>query len=275
MYKFAVFGNPVQHSLSPTIHNLFARQCDLSVQYDAIECTLSAFAITVRDFFLCGGHGANVTLPFKEHAFALANTVSSAARLAGAANTLCRSDDRTLFAENTDGLGLIRDLTTTQGLNLTHCRILLLGAGGAARGVLGPLMQATTHPVTLVNRTLAKAKDVAAHFSRVGKVITRSYAELADDHYDVIINATSASLSSTLPALPDTLSCRNALVYDMMYSKKPTIFMQWAKNQGASVVCDGLGMLLEQAAESFYLWTQHRPEVLAVRRQLLHSSRPL
>jgi len=270
MLKFAVFGNPVHHSLSPIIHRSFAQQAGLDIRYEAIECTSLAFDVSVRKFFHSGGSGANITLPFKELAFSLAATASPAAKLATAANTLLWSDEQLLLADNTDGLGLVRDLTLTYGLNLEPCKILLLGAGGAVRGVLGPLLKATTRPVTVVNRTLAKAQCLAEHFIGLGQVIPCSYAELADHHYDVIINGTSASLSGKLPALPDSLACHNTLAYDMMYGEEPTVFMQWAKQQGASFVSDGLGMLLQQAAESFYLWTRHRPDIEPVRKQLLN-----
>jgi len=270
-YKLAIFGSPVSHSLSPTIHTLFAEQAGISIEYTAIECTEEGFAQAVTDFILAGGHGANVTLPFKQQAYALAAVTSPAAKLAAAANTLVY-DKQKLVADNTDGQGLVQDLVENLDLDLSACRILLLGAGGAVRGVLGPLLQNNPRSMTITNRTMSKAQQLAKHFARVGTISCCSYPELAGQDYDIIINGTSTSISGQLPPMPADFSCHQALVvYDMMYSKQPTAFIQWAQQQGALSACDGLGMLLEQAAASFYLWTRHHPDISPVRKLLLDS----
>jgi shikimate dehydrogenase len=261
--RYCVFGNPVSHSKSPLIHAAFARQTGQAISYEAILAPRGAFAESVHAFIEDGGLGANVTVPFKEDAFRLSTRRTPRAELAGAVNTLVFSreggNDR-IVGDNTDGAGLTRDLSANLGCVLKGRRILLLGAGGAARGVLGPLLDA--HPATLViaNRTAAKAHALATHFVAFGSVVGCAYPELAGQSFDLVINATSASLSGELPPLSPNVFAPGSFAYDMMYGKGDTPFMAFARQHGAAQVADGLGMLVEQAAEAFFVWRGIRPD---------------
>ena len=264
--RYAVFGNPVNHSQSPWIHTRFAEQTGQDLEYSRVEVPLDGFAAAVQRFFQQGGRGLNITVPFKQEAWALCQQRSARAETAGAVNTLLLREDGALFGDNTDGIGLLRDLRNTLGLEPAGKRLLVLGAGGAVRGVLEPLLD--TGPTTLViaNRTVAKAEALAEAFGP--PVIACGFDALADQQFDLLINATSSGLQGEMPRLPDGLMAPGAAAYDMVYGPEPTPFIRWAEQQGASRVCDGLGMLVEQAAESFRLWRGMAPETGAVIRDL-------
>jgi shikimate dehydrogenase len=265
--RYCVFGNPVGHSKSPLIHAAFARQTGQDICYEAILAPQAAFAEAVRTFIAAGGRGANVTVPFKEEAFRLSAQRTPRAELAGAVNTLVFGDDGNdapIVGDNTDGAGLTRDLSVNLGCALTGQRILLLGAGGAARGALGPLLDQQPAALVIANRTAAKAHGLATHFAALGPVVGCAYPELAGQSFDLVINATSASLSGELPPLPSGVFAPGSLAYDMMYGKGDTPFMTFARQQGAARVADGLGMLVEQAAEAFFVWRGVRPDSVPV-----------
>jgi shikimate dehydrogenase len=265
--RYCVFGNPVGHSKSPAIHTAFARQTGQDITYEAILAPLGQFAESVQAFIGGGGRGANVTVPFKEEAFVLCTRRTPRAEMAGAVNTLLFDTDG-ILGDNTDGAGLTRDLTANLGCQLKGCRILLLGAGGAARGALGPLLDVQPAILTVANRTAAKAHALAAHFSTFGQVSGCAYPALAGQSFDLIINATSASLAGQLPPLPPGVFAADSLAYDMMYGQGDTPFMAFARQQGAARVADGLGMLVGQAAEAFFVWRGVRPDGAPVMAQL-------
>lgn len=269
MDAYVVIGNPIAHSKSPEIHVQFAQQTGERLTYERLLAPLQGFRAAVKVFIANGGKGANVTLPFKLEAHALADRLTERARLAGAVNTL-KFIDGLIWGDNTDGAGLVADITGNAGVSLNGKRILLLGAGGASRGVLLPLLEQRPAGITIANRTHARAQELAAQFAAFGRLDAIPYTYL-DGRFDVIINATSASLGDDLPPLPAGVFSINTLAYDMMYGKQPTVFMEFARRHGASTR-DGLGMLVEQAAEAFLLWRGVRPETAdtfsALRAQL-------
>ncbi len=261
---YAVMGNPISHSKSPSIHTLFAEQTQQSILYTAIHVDLGGFKQAVGNFAAAGGKGLNITVPFKQEAWDLVAERSERAERAGAVNTIKMMDDGTLFGDNTDGVGLVNDLTVNHSIELKNKNILLMGAGGAARGVLIPLLKQNLSSLFIANRTPDRAKDLASDFSDAGNISGGGYEHIPDEKFDVVINATAASLQGDLPPLPDTLLNDNASCYDMMYAAKPTPFMLWATEHNAAKVLDGLGMLVEQAAESFYIWRNVKPETKVV-----------
>lgn len=267
--RYCVFGHPVAHSKSPLIHAAFAEQTGESIEYTAIEAPLDDFTGAWRRFTAEGGSGANVTVPFKEEAFRLCDTLSERARRAGAVNTLVLGGNGLTYGDTTDGIGLVRDLER-HGVTLAGARILILGAGGAVRGVLEPLLAAGPGSLFVANRTAEKAARLAADFSDLGEIAGGGFDAVAGP-FDLVINGTSASLAGDLPPLPDDLFAPGATAHDMMYGAVPTVFLRWAAERGARTV-DGLGMLVEQAAESFFQWRGRRPEtapVLEALRQAL------
>ncbi|MCW8899708.1 MAG: shikimate dehydrogenase [Gammaproteobacteria bacterium] len=264
---YAVMGNPISHSKSPSIHTLFAEQTQQSILYTAIHVDLGGFTQAVGNFAASGGKGLNVTVPFKQEAWQLVTERSERAERAGAVNTIKFMDGK-VYGDNTDGVGLVNDLTINNGIELKNKNILLMGAGGAARGVLVPLLKQQPASLFIANRTPDKAKDLADAFADLGSVEGGGYESLTDKKFDIIINATAASLQGELPPLPDTLLNNNASCYDMMYSAKATPFMNWATEHKAVKVLDGLGMLVEQAAESFYIWRNVKPETKVVIEKL-------
>ncbi|KXS38523.1 MAG: shikimate dehydrogenase [Halomonadaceae bacterium T82-2] len=266
--RYCVFGHPIGHSKSPRIHAAFAEQTGEAMTYEAIEAPRDDFAGAWRAFAAAGGRGANVTVPFKEDAFRLAEDLSPRARRAGAVNTLWLDDAGRLHGDTTDGVGLVRDLEA-HAAPLAGARILVLGAGGAVRGVLEPLLATRPASLTIANRTAARAEALAADFADLGDVRGGGFAEVSGP-FDLVINGTSASLAGELPPLPDALFADGALAYDMMYGAEPTVFLQWAAQRGARTV-DGLGMLVEQAAESFFIWRNTRPDTGPVREMLRRS----
>ena len=261
--QYAVFGNPIGHSKSPIIHTAFARQTGQDMTYRSILAPLDGFDDAVDAFIASGGRGANVTVPFKQEAFQLVTRLTPRAELAGAANTLIFEGDE-IIGDNTDGVGLLRDITINLGYPVAGKRVLLLGAGGASRGVVGPLLDAGITALTIANRTVSRAKLVAEHFAHLGPVTGCGYDELAGQSFDIVINATSASLSGSMPALPVGIFAPGSLAYKMMYGMGDTPFRIFAREQGAAVISEGLGMLVEQAAESFFVWRGVRPEVRPV-----------
>lgn len=256
--RYAVFGNPISHSKSPLIHGIFADETEQLLEYEAILAPKEGFEARLQQFWRQNGKGANVTVPFKVRAFNLCDELSEEARLAGAVNTLTLLDSGKIRGDNTDGLGLVADL----GRNISDLRgkrVLLLGAGGAARGSVLPLLNAGLQ-VNIHNRTQEKAETLAEIFTSYGDVKALSISELLAP-FDIIINSTSSSLSGDIPQIPTLVIGVNTSCYDMMYSKEITAFNRWAIEHGASQVIDGLGMLVGQAAKSFELWRGVTPEV--------------
>ena len=258
--KYAVFGNPIKHSRSPQIHRAFAKQTGQRLSYRSHQVELGKFADAASSFFANGGKGLNITVPFKIDAFNFADHTSERARLAGAANTLALKEDGSIFGDNTDGAGIIRDVCDNLGWSVTGKRVLLLGAGGAIRGILAPLIGLNPSHLLIANRTVKTARQLAKDFSNVGPVSACSFEALHANHFDLIINGTSASLAGELPPLPSDALTDEGCCYDMMYSDQPTPFMRWGAENAAWAVSDGLGMLVEQAAESFSIWRGIRPE---------------
>jgi shikimate dehydrogenase len=263
---YAVIGNPIAHSKSPRIHRAFAEQTHQDLEYGLILG--GDFAQDVRQFFSDGGSGLNVTVPFKEEAWRLADERSVRAETAGAVNTLIPLPGERLLGENTDGVGLVRDLQINHGCMLKGTEILLLGAGGASRGVLRPLLETRPRRLVIANRIAAKAVDLAAAVAGLGSVDGCGFDALAGHKFDLIINGTSAGLGGEVPSLPNEILKVGGWTYDMMYGNKPTAFVHWGQGQGASKSMDGLGMLVEQAAESFFLWRGIRPDTAPVIRML-------
>jgi shikimate dehydrogenase len=262
--QYAVIGNPVAHSKSPQIHAAFARATGEDLTYTRLPAPLDAFAATATQFATQGGKGLNVTVPFKLEAFALATTLSERARLAGAVNTL-RYDGGTWFGDNTDGVGVVRDLTRNLKIGLAGRNILVLGAGGATRGIIAPLLAERPRTLVIANRTASKAQELARFFAAHGPVSASDGEILSALRFDVVINATSASLSATDDiAWPTTIFAPDAFAYDLVYADVPTPFLRWARMYGAAGAADGLGMLVEQAAESFFIWRGVRPATAPV-----------
>ena len=271
--RYAVMGNPVEHSKSPQIHALFAQQTHQQLVYTANLVALDQFEHALQTFAENDGKGLNITVPFKHAAWQWVTQRSPRAACAGAVNTIMFLPDSTSYGDNTDGIGLVRDMTHNHGVTISGQRVLLLGAGGAARGVLMPLLEEQPTHLVIVNRTADKAMELAKDLTDVGVVTGCTYQDLGAEQFDIIINATSASLHGEVPALPTAVLAKKCLCYDMMYGATPTAFMQWALQHGVQHALDGLGMLVEQAAESFFLWRGVRPEtapvISAIRAQIL------
>jgi len=269
--QYAVYGNPINHSKSPTIHRKFAEQTGQDLHYAKQLVAEDEFVKTAQAFFAQGGKGLNVTVPFKIEAFQFAQQLTARAQRAGAVNTLAVQANGTILGDNTDGIGMVHDMHNL-GWELAGKRILILGAGGAVRGILQPVLAEQPAQVVIANRTVSKAEELAIHFHDLGDIQARSFEQLAGERFDMVVNGTSASLNGDLPPLLDGLLNPNACCYDLMYGAEPTVFLKWAEQQHAAKMADGLGMLVGQAAEAFYLWRQIRPEVVPVimslRRQL-------
>lgn len=265
--EYAVMGNPVSHSQSPLIHSLFATQTTQRIHYSAIQVDPGGFSQAVGNFIANGGKGLNITVPFKQDAWALASDLSARAKLAGAVNTLklTSKDEKDIFGDNTDGVGLVNDITANLNTEISNKRILLVGAGGAARGVIAPILDLKPAELVIANRSVDKAEELSAIFKSYGAVTATGFEALTrQSQFDIVINATSASLNGELPPVPADIIRHSQLCYDMMYGAKPTVFMQWCLEQGAPQVSDGLGMLVEQAAESFFIWRNVKPETTPV-----------
>jgi shikimate dehydrogenase len=264
--KYAVFGNPIAHSRSPAIHAMFAEQTGQKIEYTAQLVAIDTFDQAVHEFAQNHGRGLNITVPFKQAAFELATNLSPRAKRAGAVNTFVIHKFDDYFGDNTDGIGLARDLIRNHKLTLAGKKILLLGAGGAVRGALEALLGNKPQQLTIANRTVEKALTLAEEFADLGNISGCGFDDLQHQRFDVLINATSASLKGELPPLPTALIHKDSFCYDMMYADRPTMFMQWAHENGAARdnITDGLGMLVEQAAESFRIWRGVEPETQAV-----------
>lgn len=266
--RYAVMGNPISHSKSPRIHALFAAQTGKRLEYTAIQVDPGGFAQAVEHFVATGGNGLNVTVPFKQEAWKLVDERTVRAQRAKAVNTIVVQSRSRLLGDNTDGVGLVRDLVNNYGVTLRGRTLLLLGAGGAARGVVEPLLSEGVAELLIVNRTADKATALAADFRDLGAVYGGGWSALGPGGYDVIVNATAASLQGESLELPAHIVSASTLCYDMMYGARPTPFMEWARSHGAGQVVDGLGMLVEQAAESFRLWHGVHPSTAPVIAEL-------
>ncbi len=264
MDRYAVFGNPIGHSKSPIIHRSFAEQTQQELSYEAILAPVDGFADAWREFVAAGGKGANVTVPFKEQAFQLVEQCTARALQAQAVNTLYIEDGR-LMGDNTDGAGLVADLIRL-GAQLYAAKVLILGAGGASRGVIGPLLGAGVAEIHVANRTPEKAFLVAEAFNE--QVSASGFADIPDLPWSLVINATSAGLQSSRPEIDERHVAHCELAYDMLYGSQPTAFLVWARQVGVKNTADGLGMLVSQAAESFHIWRGVRPDVTPVLQQL-------
>jgi len=266
--RYAVVGHPVDHSRSPLIHTLFARQTRQNLTYELIDAEPKDFETAVRGFAAAGGKGVNVTVPHKEAAFALVDETGDAAKAAGAVNTISFLAGK-LRGDNTDGVGLIRDLTANEHVTLAGRRVLVLGAGGAARGIVGPLLATQPAELVVANRTKARADDLVAQFHSPAGVSTVAFDELPQlAPFDVLLNATSAGLKGEVPPFPGSLVGPGSVCYDLVYSLKDTPFVAWARENGAARALQGWGMLVEQAAESFFIWRGVRPNTLPILQQL-------
>lgn len=270
MDQYAVFGNPIKHSKSPDIHMAFAEQTQQLLRYNKQLVELDQFSSSAFEFLQGEGQGFNVTVPFKEEAYAWVEELDLLAQRAGAVNTVALKNGK-IKGYNTDGLGLVRDITVNNHINLADKNILLLGAGGAVRGVLEPLLNKNPASITIANRTVEKAQTLADTFDDLGHVLACGYEALAGQQYDVIINGTSTGLTGELPPIPDDILRKGGATYDMMYANEPTVFVHWGKQQGAAQALDGLGMLVEQAAEAFAIWRGIRPDTAAVMQQLRNT----
>lgn len=266
--QYRVFGNPIEHSRSPDIHHIFASKSQQTINYQKQLVAIDGFSNAVSDFIKQSGKGANVTVPFKEQALRLADVLTERASLAGAVNTLTFKEGK-IFGDNTDGEGLVQDLLM-HGVILKQSRVLILGAGGAVRGVLLPMLAQNPNAITIANRTVSKAKDLCQHFNDE-RLSACSFDETTGQEFDLIINATSASLSGDLPPIPASIITTSMVCYDMVYGKNETPFLKWAKAQGALKIIDGLGMLVGQAAISFSVWRGVTPDVQPV-IELLRAS---
>ena len=270
--KYAVIGNPIAHSKSPLIHKMFAEQTGQNISYEATLAPLDGFAATVKRLRKNGYKGCNITVPFKLEAADLASYLTPEVLEANSANTLTFKDEA-IIANNTDGTGLVRDIELNLGVPLQDKRVLLMGAGGAARGVLVPLVFAKIQRLVIANRTPGNAQEMLLHGHRFYEnqpgmeIAARIYSELYDEQFDVVVNATSTGLTDEILPLSGTIFAPGALAYDMMYGRE-TPFMKFAREQGAAIVSDGLGMLVEQAAESFYIWRGVRPDTAPVLAKL-------
>jgi shikimate dehydrogenase len=269
MDQYAVVGNPVSHSLSPQIHTLFAEETEQEMTYRALQIELGRFEEQIRKLQSAGFRGLNITVPFKQDAWKIADVMSPRARDAGAVNTLILQLDGKIAGDNTDGIGLIRDLIINHNVLIERRKILILGAGGAVRGALGPLLAKKPDLLTIANRTLEKAEQLATDFYHVWDVQPSTYEDLGKQTYDLIINGTSAGLSGEIPPIPDSILGPNSVCYDMMYNvNQDTAFVKWARDRGALRAFDGLGMLVEQAAEAFFVWRGKRPQTSIVIQML-------
>ncbi|MDH3714947.1 MAG: shikimate dehydrogenase [Gammaproteobacteria bacterium] len=259
----AVVGNPIAHSKSPQIHKAFGEQLGIDVDYRKTLAEIGAFASCVAELRANGARGCNVTIPFKQDAFEYCDRLSERAAQAGAVNTLI-FDTEVCRGDNTDGFGLVHDLVNNLHVAIGGRRILVLGAGGATRGVLAPLLAQGPQSLHVANRTAGKARTLIELFADAGNLSSSGLADIPERDFDLIINATAASLGQSLPPLPDTLLRNGGAVYDLVYAEAGTPFLHWGEQAGASLAADGLGMLVEQAAESFFLWTGRRPRTAEV-----------
>ncbi len=262
--RYAVMGNPIAHSKSPLIHRLFAEQTDQNLVYEAILVDPGGFADAVTAFTGSAGKGLNVTVPLKQEAWQMADRLSGRAQRAGAVNTLQIGNDGKLSGDNTDGVGLVRDLIGNLGLTLSGKQLLVLGAGGAVRGILAPLLEQNPSRLRIANRTVERARQLATEFSDLGELEGCGFGDLNGTRFDIIINATAAGLHGQVPDLPNGVIDPAGCCYDLMYAPEPTAFVRYARQRGVRAAFDGLGMLVEQAAESFRIWRGVTPDTAPV-----------
>lgn len=267
--QYAVIGHPIKHSKSPLIHTQFAHETEQNIAYTTLLAPLDAFEQTVMNFFQQQqGKGLNVTVPFKQQAWEMCDELSDYAKQAGAVNTLIYQDDKHIYGTNTDGTGIVRDLTINNALDLKNKKILILGAGGAVRGVLQPIIEQQPAYIFIANRTVGKAEILVKQFTGSKppscEILAGGYDDIPHQSFDIIINGTAASLEGKLPPIPLVCIENTQCCYDMMYSTEPTLFVKWGKENGVELSIDGIGMLIEQAAESFYLWRGVRPDTVPV-----------
>jgi shikimate dehydrogenase len=274
--RYGVVGHPVGHSWSPFIHGLFARDTGQAMSYRLYDFTPAEFAARVRDFFTLGGRGLNVTVPHKIAAVEVASKLTTRAEHAGAVNTLAMQKDGSILGDNTDGAGLVRDLCDNLGLVIIRRRILIVGAGGATRGVIAPLLALEPAQVLIANRTPERARDLAEAFAKLGPVQGVGIRDIRGGPFDLVINATSASLSGDLPPMSDSVVGSETICYDMAYGKTDTPFIQWSLKRGCARAVHGWGMLVEQAAESFRVWRGVKPStgsvLTALKERALNAS---
>lgn len=262
--QYYVIGNPIAHSKSPEIHHQFAQQTDQTMCYERFQAPLGEFASAFTGLVESGVRGANVTVPFKQDAFLYCDAMSGRATRAGAVNTLMIKENGSCYGDNTDGVGLLADLVQNHAVTLLQKRVLVLGAGGAVRGVLAPLLAENPACVVIANRTPGKAHALADDFADLGVIQGCGFDELEKPPFDLIINGTSAGLQGDVPPIAASLLCQGGVTYDMVYSHTPTAFVQWGERAGARLALDGLGMLVEQAAAAFYLWRGQHPDTRPV-----------
>ncbi len=273
--RYTLFGNPVEHSLSPRIHQLFGEQTQRRVEYTATLSSEESFAADVESFRDAGGRGCNITVPFKSQAFELCDTVSEAARIAGACNTIKFLADGTLAGHNTDGSGLLQDLKVTIGFEITGKNVLIIGAGGATRGALFPLLAQQPSRLVIANRTLQRAEQLAKEFADYGEIETFDFEQLAalGDAFDLVLNATSAGLHGETAPVPQAVFTTDSCAYDFSYTRSienpQTAFLKLAESYGCTNINNGLGMLLEQAADAFFIWEDVRPKTRLIGPQVL------
>jgi shikimate dehydrogenase len=266
--RYLLFGHPVSHSWSPFIHSMFAHQLGHHIEYRLRDVTPEKFRGVALEFFAGGGRGANITVPHKLAAAELANQLTPRATRAGAVNVLSRADDHSLLGDNTDGTGLVADLTRNLGVTLKGSRVLVLGAGGAVRGMLAPLLAEGPSQLLIANRTVARAQELASAFAALGPVTAGGFGDAGEAPWDLVINATSAGLSAGSPSVPDSAVGPASVCYDMFYSRSETPFQQWAAARGVVHSHQGWGMLVEQAAEAYLVWRGVRPDTGPVRTAL-------
>lgn len=268
MHQYAVFGNPIQHSRSPWIHAHFARQTGQDLLYQAILVEVDEFESSVASFFARGGAGLNITVPFKERAWAMAQIHSGNAGQSGAVNTLYQDNAGQLCGANTDGIGLLRDLTKNHGVSVSGKSVLILGAGGAVKGVMPDLLAENPAQVVIANRTVARAQVIVDDYAGTTQLSAVDYPQIPEQAFDLIINASSAGLHGTMTEISPRLVSADTWCYDMVYGSGETPFQRWAKQQQAREALDGLGMLVEQAAEAFFIWRKCRPDTASVIHEL-------
>ena len=266
--QYYVIGNPIEHSKSPEIHRQFARQTQQAMHYDKFLAPIGGFAAAFATLIEEGISGANVTVPFKQDAFCCCDHLTPRAERASAVNTLIVGADGKCTGDNTDGIGLLTDLTQNHGLDLSRRAVLVLGAGGAVRGILEPLLDQNPDCVVVANRTPGRAHGLARDFSELGEISGCGFDDLVNQQFDLIINGTSAGLQGEVPPIVPGVLRSGGITYDLMYGREPTAFVRWGKRAGARQALDGLGMLVEQASEAFYLWRAKRPDTRAVIRRL-------
>ncbi len=270
--RYAVFGQPIKHSKSPRIHRIFAEQTGQVLEYNAVEVPSEQFRTAATAFFAEGGKGLNCTVPLKELAWSYADHKTERAELSKAVNTLALQTDGSILGDNTDGIGLVTDLISNHAILLTGVRILILGAGGASRGIISPILEQSPNTLVIANRTVDKAVNLAEEFHGKGPVTGCGFDDLTNRQFDLVLNATSASLSGQLPPLPAGLLAEGGVCYDLAYGNEPTAFVRWGLDNHAAKSLDGLGMLVEQAAEAFFIWRGVRPQTRPV-IDLLNSER--